>query len=79
MAVASDMLRLATSAACCLRESRNSPSGRLADVSLSSYQMNGEKAEEKFLVDQVVVLADRLSNAWYQGNRLPFNVSASPS
>jgi hypothetical protein len=41
--------------------------------------MNGEKAEEKFLVDQVVVLANRLSKAWYKGNRLPFNVSGGPS
>lgn len=40
---------------------------------LSTYQLAGEKKEHRFLVDQAKTLADALSNAWFQGNRLPFN------
>lgn len=42
---------------------------------LSTYQLLGEEYEHRWLVEQAQVLADGLSHGWYQGNRLPFNVS----
>lgn len=40
---------------------------------LSAFQTNGEKSEEKFLVDQAKVLADGLIVAWEGQNKIPFN------
>lgn len=40
---------------------------------LSAFQLNGEKPEEKFLVDQAKVLADGLLVGWEGTNKIPFN------
>ncbi|UZJ57537.1 hypothetical protein CBS101457_006857 [Exobasidium rhododendri] len=40
---------------------------------ISAFQLGGEKAEEKFLIDQAASLANRLSWGWVGKNRIPYN------
>ncbi|MCO5565033.1 hypothetical protein L7F22_018703 [Adiantum nelumboides] len=40
---------------------------------LSAYQLGGERAQDRFMVQQMQTLADGLSFGWDKGHRIPFN------
>lgn len=40
---------------------------------LSAFEMNGEKEEERFMIEKAASLANELSHSWDWGTRIPYN------